>query len=103
MKDALELDRKNSNTYWSDAIPTEMKNVKAAFRILPDGTTAPNGYQKISCHMIFDIMMEDFRRKARLVVGDIKLKPHQLLPILLTVGVATNDRGRYPAIRRRRW
>ena len=69
MKDTLELDKKNGNTYWVDAIATEMKNVRAAFKILPNGTSAPNGYQKISCHMIFDMKMEDFRRKAWLVAG----------------------------------
>ena len=64
MKDALEIDKKNVNTYWANAIATEMKNVRAAFKILPNGTSAPNGYQKISCHMIFDVKMEDFWRKA---------------------------------------
>jgi hypothetical protein len=44
-----------------------MKNDRAAFKILPDEASAPNGYQKISCHMIVDVKMEDFRRKARLV------------------------------------
>ena len=29
----------------------------------------PIGYQKIRCHMIFDIKQEDFCHKARLVVG----------------------------------
>ena len=61
VKDALKLDRKNRNTFWADAIATEMKNVRVAFNILPDGTSAPIGYQKILCHMIFDIKMEDFR------------------------------------------
>ena len=74
MKDALELDKKNGNTYWADAIATEMKNVRAAFKILPDGTSAPNGYQKISCHMIFDVKMEDFCRKAQLVARGHKTK-----------------------------
>ena len=72
MKDALELDKKNGNTYWANAIATEMKNVRAAFKILPDGTSAPNGYQKISCHMIFDVKMENLRQKARLVAGGHK-------------------------------
>ncbi len=40
-----------------------------AFNILPDGGSAPIGYQKIPCHMIFDVKMEDFRQKARLVAG----------------------------------
>ncbi len=69
VKEALKLDRKNGNTLWADAIATKMKNVRVAFKLLPDGTVAPNGYQKISCHMIFDIKMEDFRQKARLVAG----------------------------------
>ena len=47
MKDALEIDKKNGNTYWADAIATEMKNVRAASKILPDGTTAPNGNQHL--------------------------------------------------------
>jgi hypothetical protein len=59
VKDAFELDKKNSKTYWADAIATEMKDVRAVFRILPDGTAAPPGYQKISCHMIFAINVED--------------------------------------------
>jgi hypothetical protein len=69
VKEALELDCKNGNTFWADAIAKEMKEVCIAFNILPDGHVAPNGYQKIPCHMIFDIKMEDFRRKARLVAG----------------------------------
>jgi hypothetical protein len=46
-----------------------MKEVRIAFNILPDGHAAPIGYQKIPCHMIYDVKMEDFRRKARLVAG----------------------------------
>jgi len=67
--EAKELDRKNGNTLWTDAIAREMKEVRKAFEILPDGKTAPIGYQKIPCHMIFDLKMEDFKRKARLVAG----------------------------------
>jgi hypothetical protein len=46
-----------------------MKDVCIAFKILLDGQSAPIGYQKIPCHMIFDIKMEDFQCKARLVAG----------------------------------
>jgi hypothetical protein len=60
VKEALALDRKNSNTLWADAIAKEMKEVCIAFNILPDGQSAPIGYQKIPCHMIFDVKMEDF-------------------------------------------
>ena len=66
---ALRLDAQNGNTHWADAIAAEMKEVRVAVRILPDDEPNPVGYQKIRCHMIFDIKMEDFRRKARLVAG----------------------------------
>ncbi len=73
VKEALALDRKNGNTLWEDAIAKEMKEVRIAFnilpvriafKILPDGSSAPIGYQKIPCHMIFDVKMEDFQQKA---------------------------------------
>jgi hypothetical protein len=69
VKDALEIDRRNGNIFWADAIAKEMKDVCVAFKILLNGQSAPIGYQKITCHMIFDIKMEDFRRKSRLVAG----------------------------------
>jgi hypothetical protein len=69
INEALELDKKNGNTFWADAIAKEMKDVCVAFKILLDGQSAPIGYQKIPCHMIFDIKMEDFRCKAKLDAG----------------------------------
>jgi hypothetical protein len=51
-----------------------MKDVCIAFNILPDGHSAPIGYQKIPCHLIFDVEMEDFRQKARLVAGGHRIK-----------------------------
>ncbi len=59
-KEALALDRKNGNTFWADAIAKEMKEVQIAFNILPDRHSVPIGYQKIPCHMIFDVKMEDY-------------------------------------------
>jgi hypothetical protein len=46
-----------------------MKNVRIAFKILNGEESVPPTYQEIRCHMIFDVKMEDFRRKARLVAG----------------------------------
>ena len=69
VKEALALDKANKNTLWADAIAKEMENVRVAFNVLPDGEDPPPGYQFVRCHMIFDIKMEDFRRKARLVAG----------------------------------
>jgi hypothetical protein len=74
VKEALALDRKNDNTLWADAIAKEMKEVCIAFNILPDGHSVPIGYQKIPCHMIFDVKLEDFRQKARLVAGGHRTK-----------------------------
>jgi hypothetical protein len=67
VKEAFELDKKNGNTLWANTIAKEMRDVHVTFSILPDGQPVPVGYQRIPCHMIFDIKMEDFRRKARLV------------------------------------
>ncbi len=60
VKEALALDCKNGNTLWADAIAKEMKEVRIAFNILHDGRSVPIGYQKIPCHMIFDVKMKDF-------------------------------------------
>ena len=69
VEEALAIDKKNGNTFWADAISKEMKNARIAFKILKDGEQPPPGYQFIRYHMIFDIKMEDFRMKARLVAG----------------------------------
>jgi hypothetical protein len=63
------LDKENDNTLWQDAVRKEMKNVRIAFNILNGEEPAPPTYQEIRCHMIFDVKMEDFRRKARFVAG----------------------------------
>ena len=39
------------------------------FRKLYRGKIVPIGYQHVNCHMIFDVQMEYFRRKYRLVAG----------------------------------
>ena len=43
------------------------KNVRVAFEVLPNGKSVPIGHQFMQCHMVFDIKIEDFRHKARLV------------------------------------
>jgi hypothetical protein len=43
--------------------------VRIAFKILNGEESFPPTYQEIRCHMIFDVKMEDFRRKARFVAG----------------------------------
>ena len=43
--------------------------MKIEFQTLPDVKNLPNGYQYVNCHMVFDIKMENFHRKAPLNVG----------------------------------
>ena len=62
--EAVKLDEKNNNTLWQDAIAKEMKNVRIAFKILEDGAEPPPSYQFMLCHLVFDVKMEDFRRKV---------------------------------------
>ena len=53
-----------------DALAKEMKNTKVAFKILSEDKMAPRDYQFVKCHIVWDVKMEDFRRKARLVAGE---------------------------------
>ena len=65
---AYEIDRKNGNNLWREAIEQEMERVRVAFKILADTDSIPPGYQQMECRMVFDIKLgEGFRRKARLV------------------------------------
>ena len=74
--EAFKLDKETGTTFWTDALAKEMKNVRPAFKAW-DGTLAEAlsgkklvGYQKINCHMIFDIKMDGkFTRKCRFVAG----------------------------------
>jgi hypothetical protein len=63
------LDKDIDNTLWQDAVRKEMKNVRVAFKILNGEEAVPPTYQEIRCHMMFDVKMEDFCRKARFVSG----------------------------------
>ena len=40
-----------------------------AFKKIESGEIVPIRYQRVNCHIIFDVKMEDFRRKYMLVVG----------------------------------
>ncbi len=67
--EAYALNKKNRNTLWADSIAKEMKNMWIAFKILANGDKVPIGFQRMRCHMIFDIKMEDLHRKSQLVAG----------------------------------
>jgi hypothetical protein len=44
-----------NNTLWFDAIMKEMKNVRVAFEILPNGTKPTPNYNHVNLMMIFDV------------------------------------------------
>ena len=66
VKNAQELDQRNGNTFWMDALAKEMTNLMIAFEIQEGGRKAPPGWFKATGHIIFDVKM-DFTRKARWV------------------------------------
>ena len=68
---AMEIDRKNGNRKLKDALSLEMFNVGVAFEILEEGQAAPQGWNKASGHLIWDVKM-DFTRKARWVLDGHK-------------------------------
>jgi hypothetical protein len=78
-----------------------MKDVCVAFKCLNPGKRAPLDYKWIKCHMIFDIKIEDFRRKACMVAGRhmtgapmimtyASVVSHETIRIALTIA-ALND------------
>jgi hypothetical protein len=76
---AYEIDRRNGNKDWTNAIEKEMLNVRIAFKTLSDDDQVPPGYQQMKCHMIFDVKLgEGFRKKARMVAGGhtVECPPH---------------------------
>ena len=68
---AFELDKKNGNNFWNEALEMEMYNIGVAFEILEDEKTAPAGYTKVSGHLIWSVKM-DFTTKARWVLDGHK-------------------------------
>jgi hypothetical protein len=65
----LEVDHRTGTTYWRDALKLEMDNVRVAFNILGDKDKIAPGFQKINCHMVFDVKMGSLHRKCRFVAG----------------------------------
>jgi hypothetical protein len=70
IKNSIDLDKKNGNQLWQEAIKTELRQLTdyQTFILLHSGEDIPTGYQKIPYHMVFDVKY-DLRHKARLVSG----------------------------------
>jgi hypothetical protein len=71
--EALRIDRETGTNYGQTAIEKEMGTIDCAFHFPEDGK-APVGYQKIDCHMIFDVKMT-LERKAQYVAGGHQTEP----------------------------
>ena len=68
---AHEIDARNGNTLWRDAIKKEMYNVGVTYEILDEGAHVPHGWQQVTGHLVWDVKM-DFTRKARWVLDGHK-------------------------------
>jgi hypothetical protein len=77
--EAVKLDEENGNTIWQDAISKEINNVRIVFKVLNGEDDIPPTYQEIRCHVIFDVKMEDFRRKAWFVAGGHTTNDHHVM------------------------
>jgi Reverse transcriptase (RNA-dependent DNA polymerase) len=67
-KEAIEIDKENGNTLWTDAMALEMTQLQmySTFKDLGRGAKAPAGYRKIRVHFVFAVKY-DGRHRARLV------------------------------------
>ena len=71
MEHAHEIDLRNGNTMWRDALKKEMYHVGVAFEILDEGAHVPHGWKRVTGHLVWDVKM-DFTRKARWVLDGHK-------------------------------
>ena len=65
VKDDKRIDKANGNILWMDALRKDMNDVRVAF-VFIEGRDAkcPPGHQEISGHLVWDVKMENFRRKS---------------------------------------
>ena len=50
-----------------DALKKEVGTVRVAFEVLKSGENVPVDYQRIGCHVVWDVKFGSLKRKARLV------------------------------------
>ena len=67
----MEINRRNNNSLWQDALTKEMFNVSVAFEVLDAGERAPHGWSKVTGHLVWDFKM-DFTCKAHWVLDGHK-------------------------------
>ena len=69
VEEAIWFDQENGDTLWQDAMSKEVKNLRIEFEIGEVRDPNPVGHQQIRFHTIFDINIENFKRKARFFAG----------------------------------
>lgn len=71
--EAYAIDKENGNDVWHKSIEKEMVKIRAAMKEFDGDEHEARrklvGYQKIRCHIIFDVKMEGLVRKSRFVAG----------------------------------
>ena len=80
VEEALAIDKETGTDFWQKALEKEMARVRVAFQKWDGGTTLEDakkllkGYQRLDCHVVFDVKMDGLVRKCRLVAGGHKIK-----------------------------
>jgi hypothetical protein len=57
----------------------ELNNVRNAFHLLEEGQTIPPGCQFIQCHLVFDVKLDGFKFKSRVVTGGLMVDAPRFL------------------------
>ena len=69
-EDCVCIDKENGDMLWQDAMRKEMAKVMVTFKILGDNESPPPTFQQeMLCHRAYDVKLETFQRKARMVAG----------------------------------
>jgi hypothetical protein len=80
---ALQVDEETGTNFWAKVIAKEMKTIDHAFEF-HDDDKMPVGYQKINCHVVFDvkIMLE---HKAWYVAGGHQTEPTKDMTFVVSI------------------
>ncbi len=57
IKEAMEIDKRNGNTLWMDAVKLEMKNVRVAFEEYDRDPSMLIGNTQITGHIVIDVKL----------------------------------------------
>ena len=80
--DCVLIDNENGSTLWQDLIRKEMSKVRVAFKTLGNDEPPPPTFQdEMRCHIVYDVKMENFQRRACLVAGGHMTKVSSHMPV----------------------